>query len=117
MADRRPKLLTDALWAIRAAREFMAGRSWDEYIANLMLRSAVERQFEILGEACSRLAREHPDLFVEIPATRLAVGMRNRIIHGYAMVDDQTLYATVVDHLPALQDALQALLLRIDPGA
>jgi uncharacterized protein with HEPN domain len=43
--------------------------------------------------------------------------MRNRIIHGYAMVDDQTLYATVVDHLPALQDALQALLLRIDPGA
>lgn len=55
MTDKTPKLLVDALGAIDLAREFVAGVSLIEYSTDKMRRSAVERQLEILGEACSRL--------------------------------------------------------------
>jgi len=110
MLDRRLKLLVDALGAIDAAVSFMAGRDLIAYEADLLLRSAVERQLEILGEACTRLAKEHPGLFEEIPAARLAVGLRNRIIHGYDAVDDETVHATVLEDLPRLRQALAAWL-------
>jgi uncharacterized protein with HEPN domain len=103
MTDRRPKLLFDALSAIDAARSFAAGKSIDDYEADLLLRSAVERQLEILGEACMRLAKDDPALFERLPETRLAVGLRNRIIHGYDAVDNLTVYRTVTDSLPALR--------------
>ena len=54
MTDKTPKLLLDALGAIEAVRDFVAGISLAEYLVDKMRRSAVERQLEILGEACSR---------------------------------------------------------------
>ena len=56
-----------------------------------MLRSAVERQFEIIGEALNQAEIEQPDLTMLIPDLRRIVGLRNRIIHGYDSVDDQLL--------------------------
>jgi len=55
MIDKTPKLLVDALGAIDLAREFVANISLEQYGSDKMRRSAVERQLEILGEACSRL--------------------------------------------------------------
>lgn len=66
MTDKAPKLLVDALGAIDAAREFVAGCTLDSYIRDKMRRSAVERQLEILGEACARLVRLEPALIVSI---------------------------------------------------
>lgn len=63
MSERRPKLLFDAIAAIDAAQAFLSGVSLEGYEADLMIRSAVERQLEILGEACTRLAREDSFLF------------------------------------------------------
>ena len=57
MTGKLPKLLVDALGAIDAAQDFVAGVALDAYGADKMRRSAVERQLEILGEACARLAR------------------------------------------------------------
>ena len=57
MTDRTPKLLVDALGAIESAQEFVAGCSLADYTSNKMRRSAVERQLEILREACARMAR------------------------------------------------------------
>jgi len=114
MVDRRPKLLFDALAAIDAATSFVAGHEADHYADDLLIRSAVERQLEILGEACSRLAREEPELPTTIPAVRLAIGTRNRIIHGYDAVDDRLVYRTVVDDLPTLRVALAAMLARLE---
>ena len=56
MAERRPKLLFDALTAITAARSFVLGLGFEDDSKSLLIRSAVERQLEILGEACARLA-------------------------------------------------------------
>lgn len=110
MTDRAPKLLFDALAAISAAQEFVAGCSLGQYIAEKMRRSAVERQLEILGEACSRLARIEPTVIDQIPNLKLAIDLRNRIIHGYDAVDDEIVYLTVTQDLEALREQLTRLL-------
>jgi uncharacterized protein with HEPN domain len=109
--DRRPKLLVDALDAIDAARDFVGASTLEQYLGNRLLRSAVERQLEILGEACARLSREAAEqLAVRVPTARLATGLRNRIIHGYDAVDDETVFDTVTHDLPPMRAALQAWL-------
>ena len=108
MRERRPKLLVDALAAIDAASIFAQGQSLESYEANLMLRSAVERQLEILGEACARLVHEDSEMLELVPAARLAIGLRNRIIHGYDTVDDETVFRTVSDDLPAMRGILDS---------
>ncbi len=71
-----------------------------DYERNLMLRSAVERQFEIIGEALNHAEIEQPELATLIPDLRRIVGLRNRIIHGYDSVDDQLLWQMVHVHVP-----------------
>ena len=95
MTDRTPKLLVDALGAIDSALEFVENCSLADYAADKMRRSAVERQLEILGEACSRLAKLEPDLIGSVNNLKLAIDLRNRIIHGYDAVDDEIVYLTV----------------------
>ncbi len=110
MTDRTPKLLVDALGAIDSACEFVAGCSLADYVADKMRRSAVERQLEILGEACSRLAKLEPELIESVTNLKLAIDLRNRIIHGYDAVDDEIVYLTVTHDLPTLQAELTRLL-------
>ena len=87
MSARLPKHLDDAAHAAALALKFLAGRSLDDYRADEMLRSAVERQVEIVGEACRRALDESPPLRDRMPEFRLALAMRNRIAHGYDTVD------------------------------
>ncbi len=69
--------------------------------------SAAERQLEILGEACSRLAKLEPKLVGTVTNLLLAIDLRNRIIHGY---DDEIVFLTVTDDLDALKFELEQLL-------
>lgn len=110
MTDRVPKLLVDALGAIESAQEFVAGRTLEEYEQDKMRRSAVERQLEILGEACARLARLEPSLLEKMASVKLAIDLRNRIIHGYDAVDDEIVYLTVTEDLAILKLDLSRLL-------
>jgi len=110
MTDKTPKLLVDALGAIDSAREFVADISLAQYCADKMRRSAVERQLEILGEACSRLAKLEPALIELVANLKLAIDLRNRIIHGYDSVDDEIVYFTVTDDLKGLHTELSQLL-------
>ena len=110
MTDKTPKLLVDALGAIASAQEFVAGCTLPGYCIDKMRRSAVERQLEILGEACSRLARNEPALIESVANLKFAIDLRNRIIHGYDSVDDEMVYFTVTDDLGGLQRDLARLL-------
>jgi uncharacterized protein with HEPN domain len=117
MLDRRHKLLLDALDAIGLALEFIDGAGLDTYSATPLMRSGVERQLEVLGEACARLAKVEPTLFDRIPACRSAIGLRNRIIHGYDSVDDSLIHDMVLKALPPLRTELHAWLQELDPQA
>jgi len=110
MTDRTPKLLVDALGAIGSAQEFVAACTLDHYMADKMRRSAVERQLEILGEACSRLVKLEPALADSVAGLKLAIDLRNRVIHGYDAVDDEIVYFTVTEDLDPLKTDLTRLL-------
>lgn len=110
MTDKTPKLLVDALGAIGWAQQFIAGITFDAYSADRMRRSAVERQLEILGEACAQLGKLEPGLLQSVPNLKFAVDLRNRIIHGYDSVDDEIVYLTVIEDLEVLKAELARLL-------
>lgn len=112
MTSRLPKHLHDALTAARRAREFLGELDADAYSANVLVRSAVERQLEILGEASKRALDEAPELRDRAPDLALAIGLRNRLIHGYDRVVDNVVVATVRGDLPRLQAWLEAELAR-----
>jgi uncharacterized protein with HEPN domain len=81
---RDPKsLLWDARDAVTAIAEMTRGKSFSDFDSDLVLRSAVERQFEILGEALNRLNRLDATLAARIPDLRQIVAFRNILIHGY----------------------------------
>jgi len=73
----------------------------------VLLRSAVERQLGILGEACRRALDDTPDLHHRLPDAAVAVALRNRIIHGYDRVEHAIVLDTVHRDLPPLIGALE----------
>lgn len=97
------KYLYDALQACNAISEFTKQTTGlAEYSDDLLLRSAVERQFEILGEAFSRLDALGPHFREQCPEMGKIIGMRNRIIHGYDTVDDSIVWDAAKNHIPRL---------------
>jgi uncharacterized protein with HEPN domain len=88
----------------------IAGKSFADFDSDLVLRSAVERQFEILGEALGQLARLDAALAAKIPDLRQIVAFRNILIHGYALIDRARVWRTAQDDLPLLRAALDDLL-------
>ncbi len=78
----------------------MADYTFADYEQNLMLRSAAERQFEIIGEALHQAEADDPEVTEKLPELRRIVGMRNRIIHGYDSVDDELLWQTIQHNIP-----------------
>ncbi|MCY4422840.1 MAG: DUF86 domain-containing protein [Acidimicrobiaceae bacterium] len=89
------KYLDDIQRAANVLREFTAGRSFDQYRNDAMLRAAVERQFEIIGEAMARLARVDEAVAARISGYRRIIAFRNVLIHGYADVDDRLVWDVV----------------------
>jgi uncharacterized protein with HEPN domain len=112
--DRDPRAyIWDANEGADAIVEFVRGRTLEDYLSDRMLRSAVERQFEIIGEALRQLEKTAPDLAREIPELPKAVAFRNILIHGYTAIDDRTVWRTIQESLPALRGRLAALLDRL----
>jgi uncharacterized protein with HEPN domain len=96
------------LWDIKEAAEAIQGftenKTYEDYTNGLMLRSAVERQFEVIGEALNQLSRIDSELVSLIPDAPQIIAFRNLLIHGYAAVNDLTVWRTIEDSLPDLYD-------------
>ena len=89
------KLLFDVIKACDDVEQFTTGKALDDYLAGEMLRAAVERKFEIIGEALVRLRAKDEETFRQISASQQAITFRNRLIHGYDAIDHQTVWETV----------------------
>lgn len=109
-SDEAAKYLWDASRAAHRIARFTSGRSFDDYLGDEMLRSAVERQFEIIGEALVALRRVDPDLAATIRDLPRIVAFRNVLIHGYATVDDRLVWSVVEGELPELLALFDRLL-------
>ena len=107
--------LWDAVQAADAVIAFTSGRTMEDFRRDLQLRSAVERQLEIVGEAFSRLSRVDPALAGQIPNLSRIIGLRNILVHGYAQVDSDRVWRIVQENLPELRATLERLLGEIPP--
>ena len=104
------KYLRDIQVAAERIERFTRGRGFEQYLAVEMLRSAVERQFSIIGEALSRLDKDSPDVAAAIPDHGRIIAFRNILIHGYAAVDDRIVWGVIENHLASLRNAVDAQL-------
>ncbi len=104
------KLLLDVREAGESILENTAGKSLAEYSRSRLLRRAVEREFEIIGEALKRLAEVDPVTATSISQLRRIIDFRNRIIHGYDTVDDTVVWGVVEQSLPLLIQEVTVLL-------
>ena len=77
-------------------------------MSDKMLRRAVEREFEIIGEAMNRI--EKIDSTINISRKKQIISMRNRVIHGYDKIDNEIIWGTIVRHLPTLKTEIEGLL-------
>lgn len=104
------KYLWDALQAVDRIVRFSDGKTLLEYETDDLLRSAVERQFEIVGEALAQLRGADPQVAAAIPELARIVAFRNILIHGYASVDNKLVWGVLEGKLPALRSVLDNLL-------
>jgi uncharacterized protein with HEPN domain len=98
-------LLWDARRAAELVLDFVAGRTWLDYQADPMLRSAVERQFEIIGESLNRLSRADPLTAAGVQDLPRIVAFRNVLVHGYATIDDVLVWEVATTRIVMISQA------------
>jgi len=104
------KLLYDIAEAARAIKEYTSGLDFPEFRKADMTRAAVERKFEIVGEALNRMGRSDPGVLLQISEHERIIGFRNIIAHGYDVVDVEIIWEVVSSYLPTLLREVSELL-------
>jgi uncharacterized protein with HEPN domain len=95
--------LCDIIDACDSIASILTGISIEAYVMRREKRSAVEREFIVIGEAVSMLAKFWPDKFKRLSDGRKAIGFRNILTHNYASVDHETVYETALHDVPKLR--------------
>ena len=101
--------LHDLLQAGRDVKTFVAGRTFDDYKADSLLRSAVERKFEIMGEALARIRRDDSAILASIRNHREIISFRNILIHGYDAIDDRIVWGVIEEDLDNLIEDIDSV--------
>lgn len=110
MLPRSPKLLEDVRDAAAFILEVTQGRSLDQYRDDRLLRNAVERNFEVIGEAVKRLSQYDPSIAARITDVGQIVAFRNVLIHGYDLVDHALVWSTIERQVPLLLREVESLI-------
>ena len=103
-------LLEDIRQAVVLILDFTSGKAFENYENDALLRSGVERQFEIIGEALNRLNRVDPSTADQISQTRRIIGFRNILIHGYDIVENTVVWDIIEKNIPLLHKEILSLL-------
>jgi uncharacterized protein with HEPN domain len=106
-------LLEDVRLAAEDIEQFTAGKSLSDYLADRLLRAAVERLYIVIGEALARLERTDPGLAAGVTDLRRIIDFRNVLVHGYEVIDPATVWQTTEQHLPVLRAEAEGLLARL----
>jgi uncharacterized protein with HEPN domain len=114
MNPKSPRWVEDITDSCANILAWTVGSNLSDYQSNAMLRAAVERSFEIIGEALLRLERNDPDLAARITDYRRIIGFRNRLAHKYEDTDHELVWEIISAYVPALRAETAALLVEID---
>jgi len=110
MQHEAKKYLEDVAQAADAIVQFTAGKTLADYMEDPLLRAAVERKFEIIGEALVRLSKSDASVVERITEYKRIIAFRNVLIHGYNNVDDLLVWGVVESKLAALRRDVATLL-------
>jgi uncharacterized protein with HEPN domain len=101
--------LLDISNSIESIYEYLGENpDFDKYENNKILRRAVEREIEIIGEAINRILKINP--VIDISNAKRIVDLRNLVIHAYDSVDNIIIWGVINKDLPLLKNQVDALL-------
>jgi len=110
MTEKQLKLLYDIKLAIEDIESYFntEAKTFDNYKENSLLKRAIERNLEIIGEAINRILKEDPAFPIE-NAKRI-IGLRNQIIHGYDSISDENIWGIINNYLPKLKTEVNIMI-------
>jgi len=104
------KYLYDIAQAAGRAQQVIEGKNYSEYASDPLLRWAVERQLQIVGEALAQLLRKDPATAALISEYKQIIAFRNVLVHGYAKIDNQVVWSVLRLKLPLVLREAELLL-------
>lgn len=114
MHQKSPLWLEDIADAAAHILNWTAGLTLADYERDIRLRFAVERNFEIMGEALRRLERTDPSIAARIANHRTIIDFRNVLAHGYDIVDNERVWRYIQGELAPLKIQVDELLAEAD---
>jgi uncharacterized protein with HEPN domain len=102
--------LLDVLAACDLLADFSRGKTYEDYAADVLLRSAVERQLQIIGEALRVAVQHRPALAAQITDVPAIIAFRNQLTHAYSAIDHRTVWGILERRVPVLRSEIEPLL-------
>jgi uncharacterized protein with HEPN domain len=106
--------LDDISDALAELEEYTQGKTFSDYLAHRQLRRSVERVFEIIGEAMSKIVHRFPETRTRIDHARRIANFRHIIAHEYRNVDDELVWNIVVHSAPLLRVQIQTWIAELE---
>lgn len=85
-------------------------KDFSKYRNNVMLKRAVERNLEIIGEAVNRIITRDNTFTEKITNAKAIIGLRNQVIHAYDTISDENIWSVLTNHLPKLKVEVDKLI-------
>jgi len=110
MEEKILKWLYDIKLAIEEIESYFIDipKDFNNYSSNLILKRAVERDLEIIGEAVNRILKQNPGFPIE--NAKKIIGLRNQIIHAYDNISDENIWAIIQKYIPKLKKEVENLI-------
>ena len=113
MDERILKWLYDIKLAVEEIDQYFENTNKDffEYQKNTMLKRAIERDLEIIGEAVNRIIKRDDSFIEKIANAKAIIGLRNQVIHAYDNISDENIWSILINHLPKLMLDIDKLIM------
>lgn len=105
MDERVLKWIYDIDFALDEIESYFQGKekNFNSYRKNTMLKRAIERDLEIIGEAVNRILKRDPSYENSISDAKAIIGLRNQVIHANDSISDENIWSIVINHIPKLK--------------
>lgn len=105
MDERILKWIFDIKIAIEEIDSYFEDQEKDffNYRENIMLKRAIERNLEIIGEAMNRILKRDSSFESKISNAKAIISLRNQVIHAYDNISDENIWSILINYLPKLK--------------